>query len=79
MQADIEGVAAVFRREQGERGFVVEVAGQRAAVFLADEVAEVGTQGPVTHGLAVAQVEILLLINVAEFRVPDADLRALFH
>lgn len=78
MQADVEGVAAIFGREQGERGLVVEVTGQRAAVLLADEVAEVGAQGPVAQGLAVGQVEVLLLVNVTEFRVPDTDLRALF-
>ncbi|MNO98766.1 hypothetical protein D3C76_905200 [compost metagenome] len=76
LQADVEGVAAVFGREQGKRGLVVEVAGQGAAVFLADEVAEVGAQGPVADGLAVAEVEILLLIDIAEFGIPDADLGA---
>ncbi|MNZ87502.1 hypothetical protein D3C78_1063620 [compost metagenome] len=78
MQADIEGVAAIFGREQGKRGLVVEVTGLGAAVFLADEVAQVGAQGPVADGLAVGQVEVLLLVDVAQFRVPDADLRALF-
>ncbi|MNM72885.1 hypothetical protein D3C81_845900 [compost metagenome] len=78
LQADVEGVAAVLGREEGERGFVVEVAGQGAAVFLADEVAEVGAEGPVADRLAVAQVEVLLLIDVAEFGVPHADLGAFF-
>ncbi|MNN44253.1 hypothetical protein D3C81_1585340 [compost metagenome] len=78
LQADIEGVAAIFGREQGKRGLVVEVTGLGAAVFLADEVAQVGPQGPVADGLAVGQVEVLLLVDVAQFRVPDADLRALF-
>ncbi|CAI8959709.1 hypothetical protein EMIT0357P_60090 [Pseudomonas marginalis] len=77
LQAHIEGVAAVFGREQGEHGLVVEVAGQGAAVFLAVEETEVGPQGPVAHGLAVGQVEVLLLVDIGQLGVPHADLGAL--
>ncbi len=77
MQADIEGVAAVFGREQARPGLVVQIAGPGAAVFLAIEETQVGAEGPVADGLAVNQVHVLLAVDVLEFGVPQADLGAL--
>ncbi|MND80918.1 hypothetical protein D3C80_727000 [compost metagenome] len=78
LQADVEGVAAVFGREQTVQGFVVQLAGPGAAVILAVEETQVGAQGPVTQWLAVGQVDELLAVDVLELGVPQADLGALF-
>ena len=45
-------------------GARVELAGTLGAIFLADEVAQVRAQGPVTQRLAVHQVEVLLVVDV---------------
>ena len=56
LQANVEGVAAVFGREQARPGLVVQIAGPGTAIFLAIEETQVGAEGPVADGLAVNQV-----------------------
>ncbi|MNX81271.1 hypothetical protein D3C86_1129540 [compost metagenome] len=77
LQADVEGVAAVFGREQTVQGFVVQLAGPGAAVILAVEETQVGAQGPVADRLVVGQVDELLAVDVLELGIPQTDLGAL--
>ncbi|MNF66859.1 hypothetical protein D3C84_486580 [compost metagenome] len=77
MQADVEGVAAVFGREQTVHCLVVQLAGPGAAVILAVEETQVGAQGPVAKRLAVDQVDELLAVDVLELGVPQTNLGAL--
>ena len=56
LQAHIQGVALVFGRQQGVGGSVVEVTRQFAAVVLAPEITEVGSQCHIANRLAVQHV-----------------------
>lgn len=56
----------------------LHVADTRAAVILVDEIAQVRAEGPVTKLLFMQQVQIALLIDVFELRVPGANQRLLF-
>ncbi|MNN91482.1 hypothetical protein D3C81_2096040 [compost metagenome] len=53
-------------RQQRIPGTALDVADTRLAIFLVDEVSQVGTQHPVAHRLLVQQVEVALLIDVFE-------------
>ncbi|MNM49960.1 hypothetical protein D3C81_609800 [compost metagenome] len=64
--------------EQAGPGLVVQVAGAGAAVFLAEEEAEVGAQHPVADRLAVLQLQVLLLVDVLQLGAPQADQGAIF-
>ncbi|MNQ75062.1 hypothetical protein D3C85_898420 [compost metagenome] len=78
MQADKKGVAAKFCGEQAESSLVVHIAGQAGTVFLANEVAHVGAECPVAYRLAVIEAEVLLLVDVLKFVVPQSNCGALF-
>ncbi|MNZ60243.1 hypothetical protein D3C78_783080 [compost metagenome] len=70
-------MAAGRCRQQGITGAALDVSDARLAVFLVDEVTEVGAQYPVAHWLFVQHVEVALLINIFKLRMPRTNQRAL--
>ena len=64
-------------REHGRGGAVVQFASALGTVLAADEITEVGAQGPVAQRLAVHHVDVLLAVDVLELGIPQANQRAL--
>ena len=78
LQAHIEGAATVAGRKQRRDRAVIQIAGFGTAVFSTAEVTQIGPQGPVAQRLAVGHLQVLLLVDVLELGIPQADHRAFF-
>ena len=68
-----EGMRAGVGREHQAGQVVVDFAGQLAAVLVGVEVAKDCTELPCAYRLVVGQLQQLLVIDVLQFGVPQAD------
>ena len=78
LQPQVQRVSARSRREQSVRCATADPTDTRAAIVLINEVPQIGAQHPVTHRLFVQQIEIALLINIRQLRMPRPHLGTLF-
>lgn len=70
-------MATARGRQQGVACTALDTADARLAIVPVDEVTEVGTQRPIPYSLTMQQVEVALLVDVLQLRMPDADQRTL--
>ena len=77
LQPQVHRVPTRSRREQSVRRAAADPTDTRAAIVLVDEVTQIGAQHPVTHRLFVQQIEIALLIDIRQLRMPCPHLGTL--
>ena len=70
-------MATGCRRKQSVCRAAADLADTRTAIVLVDKITEVGAQHPIAYRLFVQHVEIALLIDIRQLRMPHADLRTL--
>src|SRR3990167_278663 len=71
--AEVECMAAMPGRQQGEQGLVVNCADQLLTILAGVVEAQVGPQHPVAHRLAVLEADKPLVVDVLQLGIPGPD------